>query len=143
MRAPKDINILELIPQRPPFVMVDRLLHYDDCLSGTELTISEDNIFCTDGYFNEYGIIENIAQSCAARIGYKNLINSDVIKIGFIGAIKEIDFFGRPKVGDVIHTEVEVLNEVFAMTLVGAKVYSGDKLLARCEMKISLSDIEV
>ncbi|MGL4957110.1 MAG: pseudouridylate synthase [Bacteroidales bacterium] len=140
MRDPQNINILEMIPQRPPFVMVDKLTHYDDILSITELKVNEHNIFCKEGCLNEYGIIENIAQSCAARIGYKNLIKNDKIKIGFIGAIKDVEIFARPNIGETIRTEVEVKSEVFAITLIEAKVFLNEKLLAKCEMKISLSD---
>ena len=67
-----DIDILDLIPQRPPFVMVDELLHYDPILSNTRFLIKESNILVENGLLSECGVIENMAQSCAARIGYVN-----------------------------------------------------------------------
>jgi hypothetical protein len=47
-----------------------------------------------------------------------------------------------PKVGDELTTTIEVASEVFAITLVNAKVEVGDRLVASCEMKISLTDMD-
>ena len=137
------INILDLLPQHPPFVMVDKLLYYDDITTTTSLTICEDNIFVENNEFTESGIIENIAQTCAARMGYLNkYIANDTVKIGFIGSIKNLIIEELPKVGDLLTTTIEVVSEVFAITLVNAKVEVDDKLIASCEMKISITDME-
>lgn len=139
----KDIDILTLIPQRRPFVMVDRLLSFDDKESSTDFVVREDNIFCKDGLFLETGIMENIAQTCAARIGYINITNNESVKIGVIGSIKDLIITKLPKVGSRLLTKVKVLSEVFAITLVEAEVFDNDELVARCEMKISLTDKEI
>lgn len=139
----KDIDILTLIPQRRPFVMVDRLLSFDETESSTDFVVREDNIFCKDGLFLETGIMENIAQTCAARIGYINITNNESVKIGVIGSIKDLIITKLPKVGSRLLTKVKVLSEVFAITLVEAEVFDNDELVARCEMKISLTDKEI
>lgn len=139
----KDIDILTLIPQRRPFVMVDRLLSFDETESSTDFVVREDNIFCKDGLFLETGIMENIAQTCAARIGYININNNESVKIGVIGSIKDLIITKLPKVGSRLLTKVKVLSEVFAITLVEAEVFDNDELVARCEMKISLTDKEI
>lgn len=138
----RDIDILSLIPQRRPFVMVDRLTAFSETLSTGELSITGDNLFCRDNVLTETGIMENIAQTCAARIGYINMTNSESVKIGVIGAIKNLRIFGLPKVGDTITTTVKVVCEVLAITMVTAEVRCGDTLIASCEMKISLTDKE-
>lgn len=139
----KNIDILTLIPQRRPFVMVDRLLSFDETESSTDFVVREDNIFCKDGLFLETGIMENIAQTCAARIGYINITNNESVKIGVIGSIKDLIITKLPKVGSRLLTKVKVLSEVFAITLVEAEVFDNDELVARCEMKISLTDKEI
>jgi predicted hotdog family 3-hydroxylacyl-ACP dehydratase len=130
----------ELLPQRPPFVMIDRLTDYDAVVTETELTVREDNLFCKDGVLREPGIIENIAQTCAARLGYYNLINHRKVSIGYIGAIRKmkIDFF--PTLGSLLKTRIEVVDEVFGMTLVNATVVSGGQQVATCEMKIAIDN---
>ncbi|GHU97036.1 hypothetical protein FACS1894156_8570 [Bacteroidia bacterium] len=137
------IAILDLLPQRPPFVMIDQLTHFDEVLTCTQLTVAADNIFVENGCLSEAGVIENIAQTCAARMGYINkYLQSDTVKLGFIGAIKNLIINNLPKVGEVLNTSIEVVNEVFALTLVNAKVEVGGQLAAACEMKISLTEIE-
>ena len=68
----KTINILELLPQRPPFIMVDKLLYFDEVRTNTCLTVRADNIFVDDDTMTATGLIENIAQTCAVRLGYIN-----------------------------------------------------------------------
>ena len=63
-------NIQLLIPQRPPFVMIDKLLSFSETTTTTGLSIRADNIFVENGLFKEPGLVENIAQTAAARAGY-------------------------------------------------------------------------
>ena len=137
------IDILELLPQRKPFIMVDKLLYCDRAITKTALAVHEDNIFLENGILSESGLIENIAQTCAARMGYINkYMCNDNVKIGFIGSIKDLLIEDLPKVGDELKTTVEVVNEIFAITLVDAKVEIDNKVIASCEMKISITDID-
>ena len=136
------IDILKLLPQKPPFVMVDALTHFDEVFTSTCLKVTADNIFVENEEFTDCGLMENIAQTCAARMGYNNkYLCSGEVKIGFIGSIKDFSFEKLPKVGDELKTTVEVVSEVFTITLVNAKVEIGGKVIASCEMKISISDI--
>ena len=138
-----DFNILELLPQRPPFIMVDKLTYYDLIITKTVFTVREDNLFCKDGKMEEAGMIENIAQSCAARMGFKEKTEPQrdgVIKIGFIGMIKMMELFRNPLVGELLDTTVEIKEEIFNSTLVETTVKSGEETLATCEMKIYLTD---
>jgi 3-hydroxymyristoyl/3-hydroxydecanoyl-(acyl carrier protein) dehydratase len=138
-----NINILDLLPQRPPFVAIDRMVHFDTVVTVTCLKILDSSIFVENGLFTENGIIENIAQTCAARMGYINKnLQSGSVKIGFIGSIKNLVIEELPRVGDELKTTIEVVSEVFAITLVNANVKVADKLVASCEMKISLTDMD-
>ena len=142
-----NINIQELLPQRPPFIMVDALTHFDEVVTRTRLQVRAENIFVEGAELTESGVMENIAQTCAARMGYINkFLKSDSesgkVKIGFIGAIKNLVIENLPTVGDTLNTTIEVVSEIFALTLVNAKVEVGEKLMASCEMKISLTDID-
>ena len=142
MREINDIPLNELIPQRPPFLMIDRLLSSDDVYSVTEFEVREDNIFVENEQLTASGLIENIAQTCAARIGYINLKNGGTVKIGVIGAINNLNINRTPKVGEKLTTTIKLLEEVFQMTLVEAVVKSGEEELVTANMKIALTDID-
>lgn len=142
MRAIQDIPLKELIPQRPPFVMIDRLVSSDAVFSVTELEVRSDNLFVDNGRMTAAGLVENIAQTCAARIGYINLNSGEAVKIGVIGSISNLNIARTPKVGEHLVTTIKLLEEVFQVTLVEAMVKSDDEVLAQCNMKIALTDMD-
>lgn len=135
-------DILELLPQRRPFVMIDSLLYCDMAVTRTSLEVREDNIFNDGGHLSTAGICENIAQTCAARLGYLSLSSGQPVRLGFIGAISNMQVSRTPRTGEVLVTEINVLQEVFNITLVHAVVRSGDEVIAETDLKIALADDE-
>ncbi|MBR6369964.1 MAG: hypothetical protein IKS24_02670 [Bacteroidaceae bacterium] len=133
-------GILELIPQRPPFVMVDSLIFCDLSITRTLLEVRADNIFNDWGRLSTAGICENIAQTCAARLGYLSLASGQPVKLGYIGAISNMQVYRTPVTGETVVTEINVLQEVFNITLVHAVVKCGDELIAQTDLKIALGD---
>ena len=133
-------GILELIPQRRPFVMVDSLTYCDLSITRTQLEVRADNIFNDGGRLSTAGICENIAQTCAARLGYLSLASGQAVKLGYIGAISNMQVYRTPVTGETLVTEIKVLQEVFNITLVHAVVKCGDELIAETDLKIALGD---
>jgi len=133
-----DIDVQTILPQQRPFVMISTLLQCDMVTTKTNLHVAADNLFCYNGVLIETGIIENIAQTCAARMGYINsIVNTGEVRVGFIGSVRNLQIYRLPKVGETIETQVDVQSEVFNITLVLAKVTIGNEVIADCEMKIS------
>ena len=135
-------NILELIPQRAPIVMVDEFIGIEENMSKTRLHVNNDNIFVNDGIFSECGLIEHIAQSAAARVGFIFKSKNYEIPLGYIGSVNDFVMTENPKTGDVIETTVEVLQEVFNITLINAICYVEGREIASCKMKIFLDNNE-
>ena len=140
MKAFEDISMRELIPQRPPFVMIDKLLSFDMVSTVTQLEIRDDNVFCKEGRLSAEGLMENIAQTCAARIGYINMTKNETVKIGVIGSVNNYEIFRLPKVGEVIITTIEMMEEMFQVTMVKAVVKCGEETMAQANMKIAIID---
>lgn len=120
-------------------MLLDRLMHFSTDKVQTQLHIREDCMFVSQGTLSANGLLENIAQTCAARIGFisRYIMNND-IKPGVIGAIRNAEIIGLPKVGDTITTEVVIREEAFGMSLAEATVKLGDKALATTEIKIAI-----
>ncbi len=136
-----EIDIHELLPQQEPFVMIDRLTFFDEKNTSTEFTIRKDNIFVENGQLDACALAENMAQTCAARLGYVNkYILKRGIQLGFIGAIKAMKIMAVPKVGDTLHTSLEVIEQIMDLTLVNATVKIGELIVSTAEMKIALAD---
>jgi hypothetical protein len=141
------INIQDLIPQKEPFVMVGELLYCDSLTTKTSLLIHEDNIFVEhchksdEQVFSQSGIIENVAQTCAARLGYLN--RNQPVKIGMIGSVNNFEFSGiLPKVGQEIITEICVETEIGQFILLSANVLCNENKIASGKMKVVLTDVD-
>lgn len=129
-------DILRLIPQRAPFVMIDALYMADELSAETGFVIPENNIFVFNGLFQEPGLIENIAQTAAAFTGYKELASVSEPKVGFIAAIKNLVIHKLPKAGQSIRTRVTFVDSVLEYMIIQGNVFYEDQSIASCEMKI-------
>lgn len=122
------------IPQQAPFRFIDHLIVADKDSAVSEYSVREDSLLLVDGAMSTAALMENIAQTCAAWLGQQ----SSQIKIGMIGAVKRMQVNAFPMVGECLTTRIQVVQQVFSMTLVQAQVYRGTDLLAFAEMKIAL-----
>jgi predicted hotdog family 3-hydroxylacyl-ACP dehydratase len=132
-------DILPLIPQRSPFVMIDALTACDEQGASTSFTVRPDNLFVQDNRLREPALVENIAQTAAARMGYICRTENKPVPVGFIGAVQNLVVKVLPATGDVLHTTITIKNQVFNATVISGEVKAGDKTLATCEMKIFTS----
>lgn len=135
-------KILELIPQRPPIVMVDKLISAAGKKTVSGFTIKYDNIFLENDHLQEPGIIENIAQSAALGVGYVCRFKNEKIPVGFIGAVSNLKIFSLPEVNSELRTEIQLDYEVLGATLISSKVFCNEELIAQAEMKIFLKTVE-
>lgn len=133
---PVESDILSLIPQRPPMVMISRLVFADDNTARGELDIEPANLFCENGLFRETGMVECIAQTAAAYLGLKNRLSNQPVKEGYIGAVKNLEVFALAAAGTTVTSEIRVDNEIVGYTIITGSVMQGEHLLARCEMRI-------
>lgn len=130
-------RIIQLIPQKAPFVMVDSLFEYTALTGKTGFAIPEDNILVEEGFLSEAGLIEHMAQSMSLHRGYQGFLSGlDKPKTGFIGAIKTIEIKSLPKAATKLVTNVQILKEIMGVTLVVAEtVDENGKVVATSEMK--------
>jgi 3-hydroxyacyl-[acyl-carrier-protein] dehydratase len=136
-------EVLPFIPQRPPFVMIDKLVRADGEASETTFTIREGHLLVENGFFIEAGLVENMAQTAAAGTGSKAQQESKQAPVGYIGAIKALQVKQLPAVGETITTTITFVHQVMNAHIVQGVVKIGDAEIASCELKIFLqSDIE-
>ena len=137
------LDVRDIIPQREPMLMISRITGFSPESCVTETEIKPGNILVEDGYFSCAGIVENMAQTCAALLGcVDRFMRDNEISIGYIGAVKDLKINRLPSCGEAIRTAVKVVTEAFGMTLVDATTYSGDEILASGELKIALAPKE-
>ena len=135
MKLPVE-NIIPLIPQKPPFVMVGKLLFTDDTITRSSFLITADNIFVRNNLFQEAGLLENIAQTAALRAGYIAEKEGLPVAAGYIGAVKNFEIYNLPKTGEEIITEIKIETKVMGITVISGKVWNDERLIVQCEMKV-------
>lgn len=132
-------DITAFIPQRAPIVMISGILAAEGKIVRSGLHISPDNIFVQDGVLTPPGLMENIAQTAAARAGWMGAQENKPVSVGYIGAVKDLEIFELPPVGAFIETVAEIGQQVFNATMVTGQVMLDGKLIAQCEMKIFIN----
>jgi len=136
-----DLNeILGLIPQKPPMVMIDKLVSSDNRNTRTSFTIAEDNIFCENGFFTEPGIIENMAQTASIKNGFDARLKEQKPPIGFIGEIKNLKIYFLPKINETLMTTITIEYEVLNALIIHSQVNCNNNIVAECKMKIFLEN---
>ncbi len=133
-------TILQFIPQRPPMVMVEKLHKAEGGQTIGSFEIKAENIFCEDGFLQEAGLIENIAQTAAVGVGFEYRNEDKDVPTGYIGAVQKLTIHKLPELGKIIFTEVNVEHKVFNTTLINSKITCNDELIADCTMKIFLDE---
>lgn len=128
----------EVIPQRKPFILIDELFFCDAEVSETEFTIPAESIFTAGGLFETAGLIENMAQTAVARIGYlARFVNGASVTVGYIGNVHNLKVYRRPGVGEVLHTTVTLKNEIAGIALSEAVIRIGGETIAEATLKTS------
>ena len=130
------MDIKAIIPQREPIIMIDKIVSHSDKKTSTSLTIKETNIFVEENIFQSSGVIENIAQSSAARMGMQTAKEGRKPLLGYIASIKNLNISRLPVVGETIHTEIIVTNKINNIIVVKAESRVEDTIIANCELKV-------
>jgi 3-hydroxymyristoyl/3-hydroxydecanoyl-(acyl carrier protein) dehydratase len=130
----------DFIPQREPFVMVDKLIYADEKIYRSTLTIREENIFAAEGVFSSAGMVEAMAQTAAAGTGYFYQMRGEPAPVGYIGAVQHLEILDWPGLRQEIVIEIELQTRVLQVSLVSGTVKMNDRLMARCELKIFISN---
>ena len=132
--------ITDYIPHRPPFVMVDNLVSATRERFESDFTVANDNVLVQHGFFQETGLIEHIAQTCAASFGYLERAEGGPPKIGFIGAVSKVLVTELPPVGATVRTVVTPLHQLGNIYLVKGESFLDGRILLGCELKIVVSE---
>lgn len=135
------ISIKQIIPQRPPFLMIDKVIRCEDCDAYLEFFVTPDNVLTENYALSAYGLIENMAQSCAAFIGCECLLRGVPITVGYIGEVRNAKICEHPRCGQTIKTHVHVIEDFFNIVMAEVEVKNGDKCVATAYVKVAKTNI--
>lgn len=138
------VGIMELLPHRYPFVLVDRILHMD---VGHEITGLK-NVTYNEQFFQGHFpgkpvmpgvlILEGLAQVGAVMAYYAN---KDAVgeKIMFFAGIDKARFRKPVVPGDQLIYKLTLLKQKRSLWMMEAKAFVDDVLVAEAELMASFS----
>lgn len=129
-------QIMEIIPHRPPFLLVDRILKIEPGRSVTAIK----NVTMNEPYFQGHFpgapvmpgvlIVEAMAQAGAVAILSQEEFKG---KTPFFGGIKNAKFKRMVVPGDTLRFEVEIVKLKGSAGVGQGKAYVGDKVACQAE----------
>ena len=128
-----------LLPQKFPFVMVDKMYAYNETSLISGFEIQENAVFIKNNIFLEAGLIEHMAQSVALHTGYQFFLKNEIAPTGYIGSIKDIEIKKLPKINDTIQSTITILQEFSGITLVDIVTFLNNEEIASGQMKTVLA----
>ncbi len=145
-----NIDISNFLPHREPMLMVSSVLEIDEDSVATQFHISEDCIFLNNGKLSETGLIENAAQAASGVVGQSFFEKDDLEGIGnklvgYISAIKKVEIFELPKVGDIIVTKAKLLSRFdtgqVTMCSLSTETFFDEKLIVSSTMNFLIHEV--
>jgi len=132
-------EILEILPHRYPFVMVDRILDYKDSkyITGIKnVTINEPFFaghFPGEPVMPGVMILEGMAQ-IGALLAYKSMADSIGDKLVYFAGIDKVRFRKMVRPGDQIVFRIECIRMKPKLSKMTGKAYVDDQLAAEAEL---------
>lgn len=122
--------------------MVDRYRFEDESNCQSTLTIAEDNLFLDEtGRMAMEGVLEHIAQTAAAHMGFQQKRAGRDICLGYIGDIKRCTVNNpMPTVGAILQTRITVISQVGDISLVSAQTETENGTVLSCRMKVAMDN---
>ncbi len=134
-------EIMEIIPHRQPFLLIDTIEELEigiravgkKCVSYNEPFFA--GHFPVEPVMPGVLIIEALAQVGAVAILAKE---ENKGKIAFMGAINNAKFKGKVLPGDVLRLETDIIKVKGPIGVGDAKAYVGDKLVVQAELTFAI-----
>ncbi|MDQ0062010.1 3-hydroxyacyl-[acyl-carrier-protein] dehydratase [Paenibacillus harenae] len=139
-----DINqIQEIIPHRPPFLLVDRILEVVPGVKAVGLKNVTMNEPFFVGHFPGYPVMPGVLiVEALAQVGSVAMlmVEANRGKLGFFAGIDGFRFRDQVKPGDTLILEVEITRLKGPIGKGKATAKVGDKVVAEGELMFALSD---
>ena len=131
------IPIEQLLPQRPPMLLLDRLLSCTASEGTADAQISAGNLFrLPDGTIHAAALFELMAQAYAAVQGYQDTLAGKPVAIGYLAGITRAAVHGAARVGDRLLVTVRQTALVPPFVRAAARVERNGDTLADGELTL-------
>jgi radical SAM protein with 4Fe4S-binding SPASM domain len=131
------VDAAQLVPHKPPMLLIDRLLEVKERASLSEMTVRADMLFVgKDGKLDDASYPEIISQAIAAQEGFRKLGSRGPQQEGFLLGVKNLEVSGSAWVGDTLQISVFKVAKYGDFGIIQGEVRNGVTVIARGEVKV-------
>lgn len=136
---PRDAE--SLIPHRGPMCLVERLAECGDGAAVVEAVLRPDGALVDEGGRAEpAGLLELMAQACAAMRGYEDRAAQGSVRSGFLVGVRAFRVAAEARAGDRLQIRVRTVGTLEGFTVADAEVLRGGDLVATGTLKLWVTD---
>ncbi|PHS67660.1 MAG: ABC transporter permease [Flavobacterium sp.] len=149
-RSLENKDFKDFLPHRGVMLMVKDLLKIDNESVTSGLPIIENCIFVENNYLTASGLIENAAQTSTAIVGQGFFLEDDLTGesnklMGYISAIKKVEIFNLPKVGEYITTRASLISrfdtDSICICHIKCSTFIENKLIVNCTFNFLIHEV--
>jgi len=129
--------IAELLPHRPPMILLDRVDDFATDTLTASVAITPSTLFCTDGRVPSHIALEYMAQTCAAHAGTVALEKGKPVGIGFVLGTRDfVSMVTGYAIGDRLDITVTLVFNDAEMGVYDCRIVVGDRLVAKARLSV-------
>lgn len=134
-------KIQEILPHRYPFLLVDRIIEFEEGKRAVGIKNVSANEGFFSGHFPKYPVMPGVLiMECLAQVGAIILLSKKEYagRIPLFAGMDEVRFKRQVRPGDQLRLEVNVLKLRHGVGVAEGKAYVGDELAASGKVMFAL-----
>lgn len=129
--------IAALIPHKPPMILLDEVICYDENSLVAEVTIRDDSLFLRPEGVPCHVGIEYMAQACGAYAGVHALDSGDPVRIGLLLGTRDYRAqVSHSRRGDRLQIAIEMVFRDEAIAALAFSISITGKIVAEAQLKV-------
>ncbi len=134
----------ELVPHRPPMLLIDEVLSWSEPVVRCASTIDQDDLFVEGTAVDAVVAVEYMAQCVAVYGGLLRRAKGQPVTLGFLVGCSELELFrARINVGTRLIVEARLdWNTEDGMGIFNTKVLDGDSMVACAKLYVFEGGLE-
>ena len=127
-------RLVDLIPHRPPWLLVDRVTARSEDGVEAERRVAADDPLLAGGELPELLVLEALAQTAACA-------NAGTLGThqGLLVAASRVEFDGRARAGDLVTLHARKIATMGALVRFATEALVGERVIARGEMTFAVT----
>lgn len=119
-----------LLPHRAPMLLLETFTGCTDTTASATACFAADHFAVADGKVLEPALVECVAQTVAAAMGYRARGQAGPPRIGMLTIVSDFQIHSRPPAGQQLQIEARELRRLGPMLMVAGTITCNGQLIA-------------